>query len=297
MTNPLVSISCLSYNAERWIVDTLDSFMIQKTNFPFEVLVHDDASTDGTHGILKEYERKFPGVFKIVIQPKNIFSKTGVYPFFENLKRAKGKYIADCDAEDFWTDPYKLQKQVDFLEANPDYVLSHHDYLLKTPKGDCRPCSLNIQPKDYTKEEMIDYPLSGYGIGLRTRMYRNLYSHKTAKDIEKMCGDYSWVVYLGLFGKCKYHSDITPAIYRYGWGNNSWADLPKDVEQQKIKKMMLDIYEWFVSIGDTNNASIRRKYTLNVNPELQPKRPPQPIVKRPTRPVIHQGRVLPPNWR
>lgn len=128
MTKPLVSVCCLTYNHENYIRECLDSFIMQKTNFAFEVLIHDDASTDKTADIIREYEVKYPNIIKPIYQTENQYSK-GVKPTFEfNFPRAQGKYIAMCEGDDYWTDPLKLQKQIDFLEAHPDYVLSCHNY-------------------------------------------------------------------------------------------------------------------------------------------------------------------------
>lgn len=118
----VVSICCLTFNHELYINQTLDSLLFQKTNFPFEIVIHDDASTDKTATIIKEYVEKYPSVFNPLFQTKNQKSiyKSGMNPRF-NFPRAKGKYIAICEGDDYWTDPYKLQKQVDFLEKNPDF--------------------------------------------------------------------------------------------------------------------------------------------------------------------------------
>lgn len=119
----MVSIISLAYNHASYIRECLDGFMMQKTNFAFEVLIHDDASTDGTADIIREYEAKYPDIIKPIYQTENQYSKgipigcTYLYP------RAKGKYIALCEGDDYWTDPLKLQKQVDFLESHPDYVM------------------------------------------------------------------------------------------------------------------------------------------------------------------------------
>ncbi len=125
--NILVSIINLTYNHEPYIRQCLDGFVMQKTGFAFEVLIHDDASTDNTANIIREYEEKYPDIIKPIYQPENRYSKgLPITPIF-NLPRAKGKYIAMCEGDDYWTDPLKLQKQVDFLEANEDYGLVYTD--------------------------------------------------------------------------------------------------------------------------------------------------------------------------
>ncbi len=124
-TEPLVSIDCITYNHEIYIRDALEGFLMQKTDFTFEVLIHDDASTDKTVNIIQKYENKYPDIIKPIYQKENQFSKgIDVIKQFQ-YPRARGKYIAICEGDDYWTDPYKLQKQVDFLETHLDYGLVH----------------------------------------------------------------------------------------------------------------------------------------------------------------------------
>ena len=120
----IVSICCQTYNHKDYIAQAIESFLMQKTNFSFEILLRDDASNDGTAEICKEYAEKFPKAINLLAYNENQYLK-GVSPFRDNVKRAQGKYIAICEGDDYWTDPYKLQKQVDFLEANDEYVLCH----------------------------------------------------------------------------------------------------------------------------------------------------------------------------
>lgn len=123
----LVSISCLTYNQERYIKDSIEGFLMQKTTFPFEIIIHDDASTDNTTNIIREYALKYPEIIFPIFQNENQYSK-GINPGYEYvIPKCKGKYIAVCEGDDYWTDPYKLQRQVDFLENNPDYGLVHTD--------------------------------------------------------------------------------------------------------------------------------------------------------------------------
>jgi glycosyltransferase involved in cell wall biosynthesis len=101
---------------------------MQNTTFTFEVLIHDDASTDATANIIEEYRKKYPDIIKPIYQKENQYRKGVMNTLTYQLPRAKGKYIAFCEGDDYWTDEYKLQKQIDFLEANPDYTLCCHRY-------------------------------------------------------------------------------------------------------------------------------------------------------------------------
>ncbi len=125
----MVSVVTVAYNHENYIRECLDGIVNQKTNFTFELLIHDDASTDGTADVIREYEAKYPDIIKPIYQTENQYSKgIGMNVTF-NYPRAKGKYIAICEGDDYWTDPLKLQKQVDFLEKNEDYGLVYTDHL------------------------------------------------------------------------------------------------------------------------------------------------------------------------
>ncbi|HIZ70023.1 MAG TPA: glycosyltransferase [Candidatus Prevotella avicola] len=118
----MVTVQCLTYNHAAYIRQCLDGFLMQKTTFKFEVLVHDDASTDGTTEILKEYVSKYPDIIKPIVETENQYGKIGFSGIFALMnQRSKGKYIAFCEGDDYWIDPLKLQKQVDFLESHPDY--------------------------------------------------------------------------------------------------------------------------------------------------------------------------------
>ena len=132
----VVSIQCLTYNHALYIRQCLDGFVMQKTNFRFEAIVHDDASTDGTQDIIREYEKKYPDIIKPIYQKENQYSK-GIPGFITNLvsSKCKGKYIAICEGDDYWIDPNKLQMQVDFLESHPEYSMCFHDVDIKAEKG------------------------------------------------------------------------------------------------------------------------------------------------------------------
>lgn len=126
---PKVVINSLTYNHEPFIRETLDGFLKQKTNFPFVAVVHEDASTDGTAAILREYAEKYPNIIFPIFETENQYFKPGgpLTKIMHDACEATGaKYIAICEGDDYWTDPLKLQKQVDFLESHPDYVMCSH---------------------------------------------------------------------------------------------------------------------------------------------------------------------------
>ena len=119
---PTVSVFMMTYNHEKYITQALEGIMMQRTNFDFEIVIGEDCSIDNTRKIVLEFAGKYPGKFKCLMHEQNI----GVVANqLATLKECSGKYIALCEGDDFWTDPRKLQKQVDFLESNPNYVLIH----------------------------------------------------------------------------------------------------------------------------------------------------------------------------
>lgn len=127
-TTPLVTINCCTYNQSKYIKKCLDGFVMQKTTFKFKAIVHDDASTDGTTDIVREYAEKYPDIIEPIIEKENVFSKRdGSLDRIMN-KACNGKYVAFCEGDDYWIDPYKLQKQVDYMESHPDCVLCYSDF-------------------------------------------------------------------------------------------------------------------------------------------------------------------------
>jgi glycosyltransferase involved in cell wall biosynthesis len=127
-TSPLVSICCLTYNHEKYLRTAIESFLMQETSFPIEIVIHDDASTDGTAEIVAAYQSQRPDLFVSIRQPANLYSQ-GVRGITVRylLPRARGRYVALCEGDDYWTDPRKLQKQVDFLEANSQFSGAFHE--------------------------------------------------------------------------------------------------------------------------------------------------------------------------
>jgi glycosyltransferase involved in cell wall biosynthesis len=135
MSEIKVSIICLAYNHENYISKALDGFLMQKTNFKFEVLIHDDASTDRTADIIREYEAKYPEIIKPIYQAENQYSQNIQILRTYMFPKAKGEYIAFCEGDDFWIDEKKLQEQVDFLDNNKEYSACVHKYITVDKEG------------------------------------------------------------------------------------------------------------------------------------------------------------------
>ena len=210
---PIVSICCITFNHARYIRACLDGFIMQKTNFSFEVLINDDCSTDGTIDILKEYSERYPNIIKPIFHDENQYSKgirrilaTFVYP------KVKGKYVALCEGDDYWTDPLKLQKEVDFLESNPDYGLVYTGAKVLQEKTGVLSENLSCQ-QDYvsllTNEDRI--------ITLTTCFRKELLK-KFHQDItccsQWLMGDLPLWLYFSFYSKIKWLPEIT-GVYRF----------------------------------------------------------------------------------
>lgn len=209
--SPLVSVKCMTYNHEKYIAQALDGFLMQKTAFPFEVLVHDDASTDRTADIIREYESKFPKIIKPIYETENQY-KTGTH-HIKIDKLIRGKYIAFCEGDDYWIDENKLQMQVDFLEANPEYTLCFSNAKIWKNNNfvyDSFPCLL--QDRDVTTEEIILN--GGLFIPTATIVYRNEIKN-TYPDFCSKCwvGDYPLQIYASICGKVWGMSTVM-SVYR-----------------------------------------------------------------------------------
>lgn len=205
-----VSICCLTYNHTLFIRQCIDGFIMQKTKFPFEVLIHDDASTDGTADIIREYELKYPDIIKPIYQTQNQYSKGILISRKYNYSRAKGKYIAMCEGDDYWTDPDKLQRQIDLLENNKNISLSTENGLVKNSIENTE-YLFNDETKEsyYTAYEMVQsrrFPTAS-AVFLKDYILSNTkykLSHDTA----------TWV-FLSTKGKVHYYP-IVSSVYNRG---------------------------------------------------------------------------------
>lgn len=230
-----VSICCLTYNHERYIAKTLDGFLAQKTDFKYEILIHDDASTDSTAKIIREYEKEHPEIIKPIYQTLNQYSRgithaTGAY----NFPRVKGEYIAMCEGDDYWIDDCKLQKQVDYMDLHSEVSLCIHAAKIEAVDGSftdakVRPYSSN---RKLSPEEVIDKP-SGYPMA--SMVFRSRYMKKMPEYYTNCpVGDIPMQLMLADAGYT-YYMDEVMSVYRIG-GSASWSVLMKEGEYEEKQK-------------------------------------------------------------
>ena len=174
-----VSVICVTYNHEKYIREALDSILMQKTDFLFEILIGEDCSTDKTRDILKEYEEKYPGRFTMYYRGKNLGATKNEYELFLD---AKGKYIAALELDDIWTDPMKLQKQYDFLEKHDEYIGVAHNFDIIDKNGQIIDNDDNKKIKNYFNKRFTlqDFLTDGFVFQTGTHFYRNIF--KDGKD-------------------------------------------------------------------------------------------------------------------
>lgn len=257
---PLVSICCITYNHENYIREALEGFLMQKTTFPIEIIIHDDASTDKTAEIVKEYASKYPKIITPIFQTVNQYSQ-GIKPWPNFVfPLARYKYIALCDGDDYWTDPYKLQKQVDFLEEYTEYNICFHNVKVYIENE-------NRFVTDYITRDVDEttdiYELAkGNFMHTTSVVFRNLIKEFPTEFKKSPVGDYFLHMLNAEHGKIKKLND-SMAVYRVH-DNGVWSNKNND----KLILMYLDLMihyfkdEKVVKILKTRKYSILKGYKL-----------------------------------
>ena len=213
--NILLTINCLTYNQCDYIRQALDGFLMQKTNFRYIISVHDDASTDGTQDIITEYARKYPDLIKATLEKENQYSKHD-----GSLRRIveshlQGKYVAFCEGDDYWTDAYKLQKQVDFLEANPEYSMCFHNAIMHFENDNVPDQQFaTIENRDYTDLEIYEkWITTTASVVLRRDVYLSPQYNKMFYEVNPLFGDIPLFLVCSMVGKLRGMED-TMCVYR-----------------------------------------------------------------------------------
>ena len=260
---PFVSVHCTTYNHEPYIAQALDGFLMQKTNFPFEVIVHDDASTDRTAEIIREYEARFPKIIKPIYETENQYSKHDGSIARIMAAACKGKYIAFCEGDDYWIDENKLQMQVDFLEGNPEYGMCYtqaRQFIQK--KGAFSKTTLGKPVADFD-----DLLQNGNRIPTLTVMLRKSLHERYREEIHPetkgwLMGDYPMWLYVAHESKVKFLDSVT-SVYRVL--ENSASHSEEFAKKEKFINSTFDIIKYFSDYAGLelkNDMEIKRLFSL-----------------------------------
>lgn len=246
---PLVSVCMITYNHEQFIEEAINAILMQKCNFDIELIISNDCATDKTHRVIQNILKKHPraSIINYIKHEKNI----GMMPnFVFAYKKCKGKYIALCEGDDYWTDPLKLQKQVDFLDVNPEYVISCHDTCIVNEKGIKIKDSIfsNFHKKDCSKEQLIN----GAFLMPLTMCFRNVELEFPSEMFKVINADVFLISLLGEFGKSKFQKNILPASYRHH--SNGVASMVSDLEKDFQRKVTF--YQLFKYHYGNNNKKV-----------------------------------------
>lgn len=245
-TEPVVSIICTTYNHERYIQDALSGFLGQDLDQPFEILIHDDASTDATAAIVRDWQQRYPLIIKPLLQSQNQFSR-GVRPFELMLARARGEFVATCEGDDYWIDAGKLSRQCGLLRDDPGLACVMHNYqhlqeatLAVAP---WRPThhDLRASPRDLKRVRLL--------IWLPTLMFRRLFSQMPPERGLSASGDYFLTSWLGTFGAGLFVDTFVGAVRREN-NFSSWTPLPEAEKERRRVRNFAALVRLHERLGD-----------------------------------------------
>lgn len=247
-----VSVSVCTYNQVDYIEKCLVGILAQKTSFSFKLILGDDDSIDGTREICEEYAKRYPNVIELYLrQRKDVIyingNPTGRYNFIKNLKSCTGKYIALCDGDDYWTDPNKLQKQVDFLETNKDYIITGHKLECINEKGEI--IHVPQYCHDSYKMEASQFLLkTGFWIPTSSILFRNLNLDWSSFN-KAPNGDTYLIARLGEYGKYSYLNDIDPFHYRIH-NSGVWSTIQESSKLFNLSQTCYSIAQYFKTLDN-----------------------------------------------
>lgn len=246
-TAPVVSIICTTYNHERYIENAIRGFLSQDCNFPFEILIHDDASTDGTQDVVRRWQQRYPQIIKPLLQTENQKSR-GVRPFELLLARARGQFVATCEGDDFWIERSKLQKQVGFLIAHPDVSCSAHNYQHFIES------SVTVRRWSRIGRDIFLSPrqlmASQFLLWLPTLVFRKAFSSLPPERALAAFGDQFLTSYLGTLGRCAYFDTFVGAVRREN-EFSSWSPLPEAEKERRRVKTWVAMLRMHERLGNT----------------------------------------------
>lgn len=223
---PLVVISCMAYNHELYLCDALEGFVMQQTDFPFIAVVHDDASTDDTARVICQYAERYPDIIFPIYEKVNQHSKRNgsLRRILQAAREATGaRYVALCEGDDYWTDPNKLQKQVDFLESHPDYSLCFANARLHYEDKGLTEENFNLEDREYLPIEVYkDWLVPTPTMVFRSNVYDSMCYRQLSKIKRSVFGDLTLYMALSTIGKLYGMSDIVAGYRRFSSGATNY---------------------------------------------------------------------------
>lgn len=252
-----ISVICITYNHKKYIRRALEGFVSQKTDFPFEIIVHDDASTDGTTDIVREFEKRYPDLIKPIYQTENLYSR-GISAKYEYvLPVAKGEYIAYCEGDDCWTDENKLQIQYNYMKAHPECALCVHQCKIHDClKNTDRYHNQDTKDRLFSLEELI--PMGGGAFATNSIvMKKSAYSDIPECLQAKGFGDYQLFLNGALCGTV-YYMARSMSTYNFGV-EGSWTE--RTLFDNKIA---IEHCEEVIRMLNTFNEAYNKKYDAAV---------------------------------
>ncbi len=250
----MVDVNIAVYNHASFLRQTLDSVLMQRTVFPVRLVIGDDCSTDGSVEILLDYKKKFPDRIMLTLQQKNLGLQNEERNGIVILKKSTAKYIALLDGDDYWTDPHKLQKQIDILESNPDVAISYHRVNELQQNGEISIETLNTS--DQVAIYTVDDLARGNIIHTPTVVFRNTILSNLPHWFGKApMGDYVIHMLTARTGKIHYMPDVM-AVYRAGIGAHGASQIEKRLANWKLTLEYLITMNWS---GHVKNTLISRR--------------------------------------
>lgn len=265
----IVSIQCLVYNHEPYLRKCLDGFVMQKTNFKFEAIVHDDCSTDKSCAIIREYAEKYPEIIKPIYEKENQYSKHdgSLNRIMDNA--SIGKYVAICEGDDYWIDPLKLQKQVDFLESHPDFDMVRTDsnvYYQDTNITINSVFGKKLFPN--CEDTFVDYVVRPAWLATCSWLIRSPLGDYDNLPNDCFKGDLALMIYIAKRSKVKYLPEVT-SVYRVLKNSAShFSDSADNIRFWKSQVNTRCYYSCYLSLFDKivltkNILSVGRHFYIN----------------------------------
>jgi glycosyltransferase involved in cell wall biosynthesis len=258
MKQPLVSVRVVTYNHEKYIQQCLEGILMQRTDFPFEIVIGEDCSTDHTQEIVFDYEKRFPEIIRVITSEKNV---GGMQNIIRVHQACSGKYIANCEGDDYWIDPLKLQKQVDFMEAHPGMTLCFHNAIILNEATAATRIFFETQPHEILSfDEVCNITTPTAGVMARS----DVLATQPEWRLKIWCGDLLARLWCAHHGTVGYLNEIMSVYRRHPGG----LDIQMRSQPQKYYEDTLYVYREFDRETNFEHTDVIQRQTLRTQERL-----------------------------